>query len=153
MSVDGEGYLFAAPSGTGKSTHAGLWRQLLGDRVIMINDDKPLLMVRRGEVFLCGTPWSGKHHLDTNRIVPLRGIAILTRDTDNSIQPADPNDVWPFLLQQTYRPEEPGKMSMVLKNLDRIRMEVPIWELHCNMDPEAAEVAFGAMAQQKGNNK
>ena len=40
--VDGEAYLFTAPSGTGKSTHTRLWRELLGDRAVMINDDKAL---------------------------------------------------------------------------------------------------------------
>ena len=43
LAADGVGYLFTAPSGTGKSTHARLWRELLGGRVRMINDDKPLL--------------------------------------------------------------------------------------------------------------
>ena len=35
----GEGVLFTAPSGTGKSTHARLWREVYGDRVTVINDD------------------------------------------------------------------------------------------------------------------
>ena len=29
VAVDGRGYLFAAPSGTGKSTHAQLWQDML----------------------------------------------------------------------------------------------------------------------------
>ena len=32
-------------NGTGKSTHARLWRETFGDRVWMINDDKPLLRI------------------------------------------------------------------------------------------------------------
>ena len=41
IGVDGEAYCFIAPSGTGKSTHTRLWRQLLSDDhdVVMINDD------------------------------------------------------------------------------------------------------------------
>ncbi len=46
VAVDGVGYLFAAKSGTGKSTHTRLWRQVFGDRAVMINDDKP--MIRAG---------------------------------------------------------------------------------------------------------
>ena len=41
LSMDGIGYLFTAPSGTGKSTHAALWRQVFGERVQMLNDDSP----------------------------------------------------------------------------------------------------------------
>jgi len=45
VAVDGEGYLFTAPSGTGKSTHARLWREYLGERAVMINDDKPFIRI------------------------------------------------------------------------------------------------------------
>lgn len=38
VAVDGKGYLFLAPSGTGKSTHTRLWREYFGDRAEMIND-------------------------------------------------------------------------------------------------------------------
>ncbi|MBQ4214191.1 MAG: hypothetical protein II673_03355, partial [Ruminococcus sp.] len=39
LELDGEGYLFTALSGTGKSTHTANWRRYFGDRVTMINDD------------------------------------------------------------------------------------------------------------------
>ena len=149
LAVNNRGYLFTALSGTGKSTHAKLWREMLGDQVIMINDDKPLLIVGEQQVFVCGTPWSGKHRLDTNCVVPLKGIAILNRGSDNHIRPAETEEVWPILLQQAYRPEEPEKMKTVLRLLDRIRRNIPIWELFCNMDPEAACVSYEAMSWQK----
>ena len=41
VALDDEVYLFTAPSGTGKSTHAALWRRAVGERVVMVNDDKP----------------------------------------------------------------------------------------------------------------
>lgn len=47
VAVDGRAYLFTAPSGTGKSTHTRLWREVFGERAVMVNDDKPLLQVRR----------------------------------------------------------------------------------------------------------
>ena len=36
VAIDGEAYLFAAHSGTGKSTHTGLWRQVFGDERVRI---------------------------------------------------------------------------------------------------------------------
>ena len=45
IAVDGEAYIFIAKSGTGKSTHTRLWREMLGDRTVMVNDDKPLIHV------------------------------------------------------------------------------------------------------------
>ena len=72
LAMDGRAYLFTAPSGTGKSTHARLWRQVFGPRVTMINDDKPL--VRRqtdGSWRVYGTPYGGKHNLQTNTSQPI----------------------------------------------------------------------------------
>ena len=41
--VDGYAYLFSANSGTGKSTHTGLWLEHFKDKAYIINDDKPVL--------------------------------------------------------------------------------------------------------------
>ena len=75
IAVDGEGYLFTAKSGTGKSTHTRLWREYFGERAVMINDDKPLLRITDSDVTAYGTPWDGKHRLSTNTAVPLRASA------------------------------------------------------------------------------
>lgn len=66
VSVDGKAYLFAAPCGTGKSTHTRLWRELFGQRAIMVNDDKPFLQITSDRVLAYGSPWSGKHGLASN---------------------------------------------------------------------------------------
>ena len=52
--VDNEAYLFTAQSGTGKSTHARLWREMLGDRAVMINDDKPIIRYVDGDFYVYG---------------------------------------------------------------------------------------------------
>ncbi len=104
IAVDGEGYLFTAKSGgTGKSTHTRLWREYFGERAVMVNDDKPLLRITDSGVTAYGTPWDGKHRLSTNIAVPLKGICILTRDTTNHIEPAEPHAVYPLIVQQTNR--------------------------------------------------
>ena len=85
--MDGEAYLFSAPSGTGKSTHTALWLETFGGRARILNDDKPAIMVENGSVTACGTPWSGKSDLNLNLRVPLRGICMLERSKSNFIQP------------------------------------------------------------------
>ena len=78
--MDGEAYIFTAVSGTGKSTHAMLWREVFGERVRMINDDKPLIRITpEGKAVVYGTPWDGKHHLSKNSAFPLKAICWLTR--------------------------------------------------------------------------
>ena len=70
VAVDGNAYLFTAACGTGKSTHTRLWREVFGERAVMINDDKPFSQITQGGVIAHGSPWSGKHGLDTNIAVP-----------------------------------------------------------------------------------
>ncbi len=45
-----EGYIFTAPSGTGKTTHVRLWKEHLGPDVEIINGDKPVLEVGEDEI-------------------------------------------------------------------------------------------------------
>ena len=49
----GRAVLFLGESGTGKSTHTRLWRQLLGEGVQFFNDDKPAIrcIVSRAEKY------------------------------------------------------------------------------------------------------
>ena len=145
VAVDGEGYLFTAKSGTGKSTHTSFWRQEFGARALMINDDKPLLQIRDGKVWACGTPWDGKHRLSTNTAVPLKAICILERGEENHIQPISSKQALPMLLQQSYRPKTPDGTATLLALLDRLTALVPFYRLHCNLDPAAARMAYEGM--------
>lgn len=45
-----QGFAFTAKSGTGKSTHIAQWVRALGERVTVVNGDKPILRRRTGEV-------------------------------------------------------------------------------------------------------
>ncbi len=145
ISVDGQGYLFTAKSGTGKSTHTRLWRELFGDRAVMVNDDKPLLRLTEDGVLVCGTPWDGKHHLSTNISVPLKAICIINRGEENHIEPVSGKKALPMLLQQSYRPADPVKLAKLLTLLDKLTKRTGLYSLHCNMEPEAARVAYNGM--------
>ena len=145
VSVDGEGYLFTAKSGTGKSTHTRLWREAFGSRAVMVNDDKPLLRIRESGVTAFGTPWDGKHHLSNNISVPLKAICILERGEQNEIQRITPGEAYPMLLQQTNRPRDPQRMLKTLQLLDVLINAAGLYRLRCNREPEAAWIAFEGM--------
>ncbi|MCD8370946.1 MAG: hypothetical protein LUC94_11635 [Clostridiales bacterium] len=145
LSMDGEGYMFTAVSGTGKSTHARLWREQFQERVVMVNDDKPLLKLTDRGILAYGTPWNGKHRLSTNISVPLKAICILSRDQSNHIAPVSVWEAYPILLQQTYRPDDVLAMEKTLELLDRLMAGVALYALGCNMEPEAAMTAFRGM--------
>ena len=149
VAVDGVGYLFTAPSGTGKSTHTRLWRELLGDRAVMVNDDKPFLRITETGVLACGSPWNGKHKLDTNTSVPLKAICVLERGEENRIRQIPAREALTELFQQSYRPRNTRQMGRYMDLLDRLSRSVTFYRMACNMDLEAAQMAYGAMAEAK----
>ncbi len=149
VAADGTCYLFAAKSGTGKSTHARLWRELLGERAVMVNDDKPLLEVAAGGVTVWGTPWDGKHHLSRNMAVPLGAVCLLERGEENAIEPVSAREAWPLLWRQTYRPAEGEKLRRTLALTDRLAHSVPLYRLRCRPEIEAARMAYETMKKGK----
>lgn len=146
VAVDGSAYLFTAPCGTGKSTHTRLWRQVFGDRAVMINDDKAFLKISDDGVIACGSPWSGKHGVDSNIQVPLQGICVIGRGTENSIVQIAGDDVFSILHDQLLGYKEETDLDLADGLLHRLLSQVPVWKLTCNMDPEAARVSYGAMS-------
>ena len=145
IAVDGVGYLFTAKSGTGKSTHTRLWREYLGDKAVMVNDDKPLLHITDSGVIAYGTPYNGKHRLGTNTSVPLKAICILTRAAENYIDPISFEQAYTMLLQQVYRPADSILMMKTLTMIDRLPDTVKLYRLGCNRDILAAKVAYEGM--------
>lgn len=146
LAVDGEGVLFTALSGTGKSTHTRMWREMLGDRVVMVNDDKPLISVNTpNSPQIYGTPWNGKHNLSTNIAVPLKAIVYLERGEENEIHEIDAKEIFPVLVQQTFRTEDVDVTMKVLDLLSQLASKLKFYDLHCNLDPEAAKVAYSGI--------
>ena len=142
LALDGEGFLFTAPSGTGKSTHAALWRQVFGERVQMLNDDKPLLRVRDDGVTVFGSPWDGKHHLSRNASAPLRAIARIERAAENRAEPLPKAQAFPILMTQAYASRDSAVMARILRLEERILDLVPFYTLRCNREPAAARTAY-----------
>ncbi len=145
IAVDGTGYLFTAKSGTGKSTHTGLWREYFGERAFMVNDDKPLIRITESGAVVYGTPWDGKHRLSRNTSVPLKAVCILERDTINHIEKVNVSDVYNMIIQQIYKPTVPDLLLKVLKLADRFADNTQLYKLGCNMNIEAAETAYNGM--------
>lgn len=156
VSIDGRGIIFIAESGTGKSTHASIWQRCFGDRVVLINDDKPLIKISGGEIYVCGTPWSGKKGLNTPVNVPLSAAFKIERveyavdeDTDplvcigkNKVYSMDRDEIWKALASQSYKSGDPVKLAHSMGLLDMIMQKVPVKRLVCDMTDDAASAAY-----------
>ncbi len=149
LCMDGDAYIFTAPSGTGKSTHSRLWREVFGERVWMINDDKPMLRVEAGSVAVYGTPWNGKHRLSCNASAPLKAIVSLTRSAENHIRPIPAAQAFTVLRHRAYISpcEQTSRKILVLEN--KLLSEAEFYALECNMTRDAAVVAWQGMNPQK----
>lgn len=153
VALDGRAYLFSAPPGTGKSTHAAGWLRHFGDRAFIINDDKPAIRRINGVCCACGTPFSGKEPLSRDACVPIAGICALTRGSENRITRLTAKQAFPLLLEQTvHRRLSPTNMNLLLETMQRLLTEIPLWRLECTIGPDAVRVAYEAMSdtEQKG---
>ena len=145
ISVDGEGYLFTALSGTGKTTHIKLWMKKFGDRCFVVNGDKPILRIKDGRFYVCGTPWQGKENYGNNVIVPIKAICILNRGKKNEIKRIQPHEAISTVLTQTLRTSDVEEMSKMLNLTDKLLASVPFYALQCTMEDEAADVSYNGM--------
>ena len=146
VAVDGKAYLFTAACGTGKSTHTRLWREVFGERAMMVNDDKTFLKFTAEGVIAYGSPWSGKHGLDNNIRVPLQGICILKRGNENVIQRISAESALPMLQHQSYVSENGLSQQKVSALADRLSRKVALWDMACTKETEAARIAYDAMS-------
>lgn len=146
VGLDGQAYLFTAPCGTGKSTHTRFWRETFGDRAVMINDDKPFLKIASSGVVAYGSPWSGKHGLDTNISLPLKGICFLRRGSVNSIRQVNPVGLIDALLHQTFMPEDAAGQEKAVALVNSLAQTVPLWDMECTKDVGAALISYQAMS-------
>lgn len=147
ISVDGDGLLFSADSGTGKSTQARLWRKYMtGHEVILVNDDKPVIRFTNEIPYVCGTPWSGKHALNTNIKVPVKGLVFLEQCVENSIEEIPAERALPLVIPQLLG----GKTSQIqvaalMELLDQFLRGISIYRLRCTVSEAAVRLVYDTL--------
>ena len=146
IAIDGVAYAITAHSGVGKTTHIGLWKKVFGDRVHVLNGDKPIFRIIDGKVYACGTPWRGKEGYGCNEILPLGGIAFLERSEKNFATHVSASEMLTKMLTQSYIPKDRENARRAISVLGRILGSVRLVRLGANMEDEAATVAYGALS-------
>ncbi len=133
-------YLFAAPSGTGKTTHISLWQECFSDKVTILNGDKPFIRFTDGEFYVYGSPWQGKEKLGFNGKARLGGIYLLQRADTNSICKASSNQILNGLVKSVLIEKNTQDRLKVIDILNRIYKTIPVNVLYCNTDKQAAYI-------------
>lgn len=140
----GEAYIFSAPSGTGKSTHTGLWRELFPDSYIL-NDDKPVIWPEKGRATAWGTPFAGKTDLQVNRGVPIKGICFLKQGNENRIRQLPETEALAQMLNNTWRPRNNRGMELLLDMLEQVVTGTRVYQMCCTPEREAAKLSYKVM--------
>ena len=139
IDYNGNGILFSAPSGTGKSTQANLWRETKG--AVVLNGDRPALRLVDGTVYVYGTMWSGTSPDSKNAKAPLKAIIMLEQAENNSIIQLSPQEAVQYLMPRCYLPYgAEDLLEKAIDNLDAILKKVPVYLLKCRPDYEAVEL-------------
>ena len=144
VAVGDKAWLFTAPSGTGKTTHINLWLNNIPGSYV-VNGDKPLIHVG-DECTVYGTPWAGKEGMNRNIGVKLCGIVVLNRGAENHIEKVPMSQILPVLIQQSYRPKNRVELEKTLSLLSRLGKKIPMYQLYCNMNPDAALTAYNVLS-------
>lgn len=132
-----KGVIFTAASGTGKSTHTGLWTKYYNDAFIL-NDDSPVIRIIDNKILFCGTPWSGKTELNKNICVDGAAVVFLQRG-ENSIKPVTGINAFKMLFGGMMNlPVFEEEMELALSVLQKIS-DIPMYILYCDISKEAVD--------------
>ena len=137
---NGYGYAFIAKSGTGKSTHTQLWIKHIPGSELM-NDDNPIVRVIGDQVFIYGSPWSGKTPCYRQIKAPLGAITRIDRAPKNSIEKLSPIEAFASLLPSCSNMKwDKDIFHGICDTVTRVIELTNCYTLHCLPDQEAAEI-------------
>lgn len=147
--LDGVGFVFAAHSGTGKTTHMIRWKNYFGDRLKTVNGDKPIIRFLEDEPnipYAYGNPWNGKERFDRNMRTPVKHICFLKRSKKNYAEKVSKSEIIDLIFNQFYIPQNnPMATLQTIQLIDRFATCCDLWIIHCNMDDNAGELVYKSM--------
>lgn len=144
---DDQAILFTAPSGTGKSTQAELWRALRGAAIR--NGDRCVMRWVGSRALACGLPFAGSSVYCDNFSLPLAAVVYLRQAPQTSIRPLTGYEafsrLWEGCSVNTWNRGDLGAVSELVMD---IAGSVPVYELSCTPD-ESAVLALEAVLKEK----
>ena len=140
IEAEGGAILFTAPSGTGKSTQAELWRSLRNSQII--NGDRAAVRAADSRLTAEGIPFAGSSQYCENRSLPIRAIVYLAQAQETSIRRLRGYEafsrIWEGVSVNTW---DPVDMEMVSDAVLAAARQVPVFHMPCTPD-ESAVIAL-----------
>jgi hypothetical protein len=144
ISYNGDGIIFSAPSGTGKTTHTNLWKNIYPN-VDIINDDSPIISIKKDEILLYGSPWAGASGINKNSKVPLKAIVFLEQAPIDSIQKLSSMVALSKLLNEIAKPMDKALMDKTFDLINILLTKVPCYLLKCTPTDKAVDVIWSEL--------
>ena len=150
IEVNGKGILFTAPSGTGKSTQAELWKKFRGAEII--NGDRAVVRWKADEteniVLAEGLPFAGSSEYCLNRSLPIQAIVRLEQAPKTSIRRIQGYEAFSSLLKEcTMNTWDHKEMERLTEVAMHVTNTVPMFHLACTPDESAIVVLENALFQ------
>ncbi len=136
IDYNGKGIVFTAPSQTGKSTQAELWRFHNGAQIL--NGDRALLLPIHGKWHTGGYIACGSSGVCKNRCLPLGAIVILAQGPQNVIRPATPKErIHALFTAMDFFHWSTEDLDLALALAGQIAAQAPVYHLSCRPDEDA----------------
>lgn len=134
-------YMFTAPSGVGKTTRTRLFLEAVPNSFV-VNGDKPFLIIKTDNVYACGTPWCGKEQLNTNTIVPLKAIFVLSRGDSTSVSLLSASEALAYLMKQIYFPGGIDAYKDIMRLINKLLEKVSVYSFQSEPTMESVMKAY-----------
>lgn len=147
ISWQNNGILFTAPSGTGKSTQADLWKKY--EDADIYNGDRTIIRKIDGKYYGFGSPYAGSSGIYRNESAPIKAIVVIEQGPDNVIRRLHGREAFLPLfretLMNTWNKEYMEKMTDLL--MDAV-CQIPVYHLFCRPDQDAVNTVKNEILQE-----
>jgi len=144
------GIVFSAPSGTGKTTHTNIWKQLYGARIL--DGDVTAVRVENGEAVAYGLPWCGTSNEFLNENVCLDSIVFLEQAKENHIYKLRYEEAVMRILSRAFLlPLNSKMMDLYIDIADKIAKATDCYVLECLPDQSAVELVKKCLEEKSRN--
>lgn len=150
----GRAFVFTAPSGGGKSTHASMWESALGAEVI--NGDKTVLGYVGDTLYAWGSPMAGTSGIWRDLSAPVAAVVRLSKAPANSADTLGMREAFLTLYSEAVKSDnDPQFNEELLTLVDKITKHAKMLGLYCLPDESAAEflLSFTAGEPRGGHNE
>lgn len=136
IKVNNEAILFTAPSETGKSTQAELWRTLRDAEII--NGDRAAVRWEGNNLFAEGIPFAGSSQYCRNESIPLRAIVCLAQAPATVIRRIQGYEafygIWKECSVNAWDSKDIERLSAIVTHVVTV---IPVFYLACTPDESA----------------